>query len=287
MPNKRSALDDFYERSGEMKKRIAVLLLLVVGSRAFASGFPTVDVAVVAQNVTDYVNQLEQLQQQVESVAYLDASLVQMIRDYEQVLKEYDHLVKMMKGLPNDIESFGDHIDFNIDPVTGQWDVGILTDAGYKDVDDAVATVYSRTREMSDITDDYTTIGYTGSTLTRATREANAAYTLSRLEAARQIQANRLNDGLNEDRAIFTDDITPEVERISGSSENQLEVLQMLLTQNQQVIKQLQSINEAITTHYRDSGKLDADVFAQRARGMERELCIQMAAVNDTSNAGC
>lgn len=270
-----------------MKKRIAVLLLLVVGSRAFASGFPTVDVAVVAQNVTDYVNQLEQLQQQVESVAYLDASLVQMIRDYEQVLKEYDHLVKMMKGLPNDIESFGDHIDFNIDPVTGQWDVGILTDAGYKDVDDAVATVYSRTREMSDITDDYTTIGYTGSTLTRATREANAAYTLSRLEAARQIQANRLNDGLNEDRAIFTDDITPEVERISGSSENQLEVLQMLLTQNQQVIKQLQSINEAITTHYRDSGKLDADVFAQRARGMERELCIQMAAVNDTSNAGC
>jgi len=270
-----------------MKKRIAVLLLLVAGSRALASGFPTVDVAVVAQNVTDYVNQLEQLQQQIESVAFMDAQLVQMITDYQQVLVEYQHLVNMMKGLPDDIEAFGDHIDFNIDPITGQWDVGILTDAGYKDVDDAVATVYNRTREIADINDDYSTLGYTGPALTRATRGANTTYSLSRLEAARQIQADKFNDGLIEDRNLFTTQITPMVNALEGGTENQLQVLQMLMAQNQQVIKQLQSLNEAITTHYRDSGKLDADVFAQRARGMEREICIQLAAVNNTSNAGC
>jgi len=271
-----------------IKTMISVTALcLVAAGKPMASGFPTVDVAQVAQNLTDYISQLEQLQTQVESASFLDAQLVQQLIEWEQTLTEYQHLLNMMEGLPDDIKAFGDHVDFSVDPITGKWNIGVLTDKGYKDVDDAIAQVWVRTREMADIEDDLTDAGYSGAQYDRKQLEASRAYAMSRLEPARQHQARNFSDTLSDERSTFENDITPLVESLQGQSENELQVLQTMLAQNQQVIKQLQDINEVITTDYREGDKLAADVFAKRARSQERRRCVINAAINDTSNAGC
>lgn len=271
-----------------IKTMISVTALcLVAAGKPMASGFPTVDVAQVAQNLTDYISQLEQLQTQVESASFLDAQLVQQLIEWEQTLTEYQHLLNMMEGLPDDIEAFGDHVDFSVDPITGKWNIGVLTDKGYKDVDDAIAQVWVRTREMADIEDDLTDAGYSGAQYDRKQLEASRAYAMSRLEPARQHQSRNFSDVLQKERELFTDKISPQVSILQRESENELQVMQMTMVQNQAIIKQLQDINEILTTDYREGDKLAADVFAKRARSQERRRCVIDAAINDTSNAGC
>ncbi len=82
-----------------MKKAWLAMLVLIGSTHVFASGFPTVDVANLSQNISGQMTRLKGLAQQIEQSGLQRSQLVTLTNEYLIALKKYKKLVKQAESL--------------------------------------------------------------------------------------------------------------------------------------------------------------------------------------------
>ncbi len=83
---------------------LAVLLAVSPVAPTIASGFPTVDLAALAQRIVQMQNVLKQYSEMINQTGLNVDQLNQMIDQYRQALTTYDHLLQQAKSLQFQIE---------------------------------------------------------------------------------------------------------------------------------------------------------------------------------------
>lgn len=83
---------------------LAILLAVSPVTPTVANGFPTVDLAALAQRIVQMQNELKQYSEMINQTGLNVDQLNQMIDQYRQALTTYDHLLQQAKSLEFQVE---------------------------------------------------------------------------------------------------------------------------------------------------------------------------------------
>lgn len=72
---------------------------------AQATGFPTVDIAAIIQNIIAYITELSDYAESITQTTTQVDQLVSMYEEYQQMLQEYQHYLNQLQGLRNQISN--------------------------------------------------------------------------------------------------------------------------------------------------------------------------------------
>lgn len=84
-----------------LKKLIFFVLCLMMFStpKVCNAGIPVFDYSNLFQNLIQYVQRLDDYEEQLSQSGIIDAQYVQMMQDYEQTLREYAHYLRQIEGI--------------------------------------------------------------------------------------------------------------------------------------------------------------------------------------------
>lgn len=251
------------------------IIALVVGTMpvtSFASGFPVVDIASIAQAVTDYSNQLLQYTEQMQQTILEESQLAQLISQYEQTMVSYNHMLTQMRSLQrmmdrrdwqglytkyaSVIDSYpGAGVDFN----TGKW-----INKG-KDLQ----KLYARIDKAKDLETAIRAIPFDATSEDRATVASEQSFAREQLAVGQSLFVDDMNDELEVQMTRYGEVAE---KRAALGPEDHLKTLQVMAEQNELMIEASQQQNAINNAQLQYSNQLDAHVFAVQNQGRMANL---------------
>ena len=247
----------------------------------YASGFPVVDIASIAQAVSDYSNQLLQYTEQMQQTILEESQLAQLIASYEQTMVSYNHMLTQMNSLKrmmdrrdweglykkyaSVIDSYpGSMPDFN----SGKW-----INKG-KDLQ----SLYARIDRAKDLEDAIRAIPFDAKSEDQATLASEQSFAREQLAVG---------------QSLFVDDMNSEIQiqmerygevaekRASLGPEDHLKTLQVMAEQNELMIEASQQQNAINNAQLQYSNQLDTHVFALQNQGRMASLAETKAKLSE------
>jgi hypothetical protein len=258
-------------------KKFAVSLLVsttVASSASWATGFPTVDIANLISQVTQYASQLEQYGTQLEQKAIEMANLTQAINQYQQMLVDYNHYLTLVRGLKDYVDTNtlnemlkGIDIDPSRDPFSPGFNATIYTDAGMVSTNNELKRFYQRSRSMGEMTTDLAAIGNPRG----MTSDTQRKFEKSELSV---LQANDSKSNLNEiyERSLETVELQKALNAVTSKPESQVATLQLIATQNQAVMNNLQTIAKINNQNMNYANQLTNEIYSNQAAIADIEI---------------
>ncbi len=262
-----------------MKTKISVLVLFFMvmsgapAKKAHCSGIPTVDIAAIMQQLTSYLQQIKEYSEIIELKSVTDSQYFQMLKDYQQVLREYNHYLNQLKGIQHMIDAE----DWKLIMRTIKSYYGkskralILTmdpeDSDYEENMDRILKNYGHVpRDPLEDQNDAQTLGIWSDQYRQEVEEDYYQYNLYK-DRMRMVSNN---SGKDED---FKEIIEDHTETVSGlGDQSDLATMQEIAAQNLTIMKQnrvkLQTLNQILLNMETN----EAIRAAKRAKAREAEI---------------
>lgn len=283
-----SAKDSFKNKASALA--LAVAISVSTAAPVQASGFPTVDLAQVAQGVQEYSNQMlqyaELMQQTVEQSAQtvLDKlQLAQLISQYEQMMTSYNHMLRQMTALKNMmdrrdweglynkyasvIESFpgSGMTDFN----TGKW-----INKGKE-----LQSLYARINKINDLEDAIRAIPFNSKSDEAVTEATEQSFARQQLAVGQSLFVEDMNDEIQTQMERYGEVAQ---KRASLGAEDHLATLQVMAEQNELMIEAAQQQNAINNAQLQYSNQLPAHIFAKQNKGRMASLAAAKDILSDS-----
>lgn len=267
-----------HSRKFTFKKTVLALSIGVVcavsAMRTGATGFPTVDIAQVMQNIMEYEQELTAYSTQIEQKAIQVSQLTQAINTYQQLLTDYNHYLTLTRGLKDYIDSNSLNSiakaalwDDANNPFSGSFDPTIYTSSGMVNINNELKRIYNRSRQLSNMDSDITSIG--GST--ELNNRAQFSYERSQLAATQTQQVETNAEEINKNIAT-NDELEDALNSVQDTPESQVATLQLMATQNQAIQANLQTIAKISNQQLNYSNQLPGAVFGSLAKSEDAEI---------------
>lgn len=257
------------------KLAVAIVMASYLGASTapvYASGFPVVDIASIAQAVADYSNQLLQYTEQMQQTVLEESQLSQLIAQYEQTMVSYNHMLTQMNSLKNMmsrrdwsalytkyasvIDSYpGNTPDFN----AGKWI------AKGKDLQ----KLYARIDRARDLEDAIRAIPFNAKSEEAATTSSEQAFAREQLAVGQSLFVEDMNGELETQMTRYGEVAE---KRAALGPEDHLKTLQVMAEQNELMIEAAQQQNAINNAQLQYSNQLDAHVFALQNQGRKAGL---------------
>lgn len=268
------------KRSPFLKVKKTVLALsigILCASTSFksgASGFPTVDIAQVMQNIMEYTQLLEEYSTQLEQQAIQVSQLTQAINQYQQMLTDYDHYLTMVRGLKDyvDTASLKSILksaveDPTMNPFSADFDPNIYTSTGIVSINNELKRLYARSRQLSNLDTDISAFGGSSG----FTDRSHGAYERSQL-AALQANKNKIYTTEINDNVKASAELSDAVDMVQDTPESQVATLQLMASQNQAIQSNLQTIAKIANDQLNYSNQLPNAAFGKLAQSESSEI---------------
>ncbi|WP_263147670.1 hypothetical protein [Pseudomonas sp. RIT-PI-AD] len=255
-----------------LRAAIAAVVMGIAPGPVAASGFPTVDIAAIAQSVTDYINQLQQYAELMAQTALNESQLAEAIKLYEQTMTEYDHMLRQMEGLKSRISNR------QWQQIYAKYGSVINTYPGMKPDFDSdrwakinreLETLFPRAQRLSDIEDDLASLGYDSSSLQHITETARQSYAREQLAVGQSMFVQDMDDELEVQMGRYGEVSS---KRASLGSEDHLATLQVMAEQNELVIEALQQQSAISNAQLQYSNQLESHYFSNQNVGRKATL---------------
>lgn len=283
-----SAKDSFKHKASALA--LAVAISVSTAAPVHASGFPTVDLAQVAQGVADYNNQLlqyaEMMQQTVEQKAQtiLDQSqLVQLVNQYEQMMTSYNHMLRQMTALKNmmdrrDWEGLYKKYASVIDsfPGSGMTDfsAGKWINKGKE-----LQSLYARINKINDLEDAIRAIPFNSKSDEAVTEATEQSFARQQLAVGQSLFVEDMNDEIQTQMERYGEVAQ---KRASLGAEDHLATLQVMAEQNELMIEAAQQQNAINNAQLQYSNQLPAHIFAKQNKGRMASLSAAKDILSDS-----
>lgn len=255
-----------------LRAAIAAIIMSIAPVPVTASGFPTVDIAAIAQSVTDYINQLQQYAEAMAQTALNESQLAEAIKLYEQTMIEYDHMLRQMEGLKSRISNR------QWQQIYAKYGSVINTYPGMKpDFDSArwakinreLETLFPRAQRLSDIEDDLASLAYDSNSLQHVTETARQSYAREQLAVGQSMFVQDMDDELEVQMGRYGEVSS---KRASLGPEDHLATLQVMAEQNELVIEALQQQSAINNAQLQYSNQLESHYFSNQNVGRKATL---------------
>ncbi|MCU8961135.1 hypothetical protein ACO0J9_13050 [Pseudomonas aeruginosa] len=255
-----------------LRAALAAVVMSIAPVPVTASGFPTVDIAAIAQSVTDYINQLQQYAEQMTQTVLNESQLAEAIKLYEQTMVEYDHMLRQMEGLKSRISNR------QWQQIYAKYGSVINTYPGMKpDFDSArwmkinreLETLFPRAQRLSDIEDDLASIAYDSNSLQHITETARQSYAREQLAVGQSMFVQDMDDELEVQMGRYGEVSS---KRASLGAEDHLATLQVMAEQNELVIEALQQQSAINNAQLQYSNQLESHYFSNQNVGRKATL---------------
>lgn len=260
------------ELKKSLRNAIAAIVIGAAPVTTFGSGFPVVDMASIAQSITDYINQLSHYTELMSQTVLDESQLAEAIKLYEQTMTEYDHMLRQMEGLKNRIDKrqwqqiyakYGHVINsypaMKPDFDSGQW-VKVNRD---------LETLYYRADSLGDIEDAISAIGYDSNSLSQVTDTARQSYAREQLAVGQHMFVEDMDAELEVQMERYGE---VAAKRQALGAEDHLATLQVMTEQNELLIEALHQQNAINNAQLQYSNQLDAHYFSKNNNGREATL---------------
>ncbi|WAH62218.1 hypothetical protein LZ023_40790 (plasmid) [Pseudomonas silvicola] len=257
-----------------VRSAIAAAVIGVIGSQSLmvpvveASGFPTVDIAAIAQSVAEYSTQLQQYVEQMQQTVLEESQLAQLVSTYEQALTSYNHMLRQMTQLKNMMDrrdwtalmgKYSSVIDSfpgsgGVDFGTGKWV------AKGKEL----ATLYKRIENANSLEQAIKAIPFNSKSSSTASTSADQAYAREQLAVGQSLFVDDMNNELETQMTRYGEVAE---KRASLGAEDHLATLQVMAEQNELTIEALQQQNAISNAQLQYSNQLPSHVFALQNQG--------------------
>lgn len=213
-----------------MKKSLIALCISAHFSLS-AGGFPTIDVANLTQNISEYSLILKEYEQVLKQTGINTHELLTAINQYEQVLREYQVLLNQAKSLEYKIDR-RDYSGITRDSLRFTEQYQGRQGSGNTQ---AVVNRYGSVAPKSELdTLASSALGYTPSDMSQAYTLANDA---NLMEHQRQSYQQRMVKSHQNIAHI-------DEQRVGLGEQSELATLQLMVEQNQVLIEQIATLNE-------------------------------------------
>lgn len=266
---------------------LAAVISLNIGlsSTASASGFPVVDIASIAQSVTEYSTQLLQYTEQMQQTILDQSQLAQLIATYEQALTSYNHMLRQMQSLQRILdrrdymalmEKYSDVVDSF--PGSGMTDFG----AGkWVAKGKELSSLYNRIESVNSFDQAIRAIPFTSRSNSAASEAAEQSYAREQLAVGQSLFVDDMNDEIETQMTRYGDVAE---KRAALGAEDHLATLQVMAEQNELTIEALQQSNAIANAQLQYSNQLPAHYFAQQNQGRMATLKETNAKLSDSSD---
>ncbi len=255
-----------------LRAAVAAAVVSVAPMSVNASGFPVVDIASIAQAVTDYMNQLLHYEELMAQTVLNESQLAEAIRLYEQTMREYDHMLRQMEGLKSRIDKrqwqqiyarYG-HIINSYPGMKPDFDA-----TRWVKVNRDLENLYYRAGRLGDIEDDLASLGYDSKSLQHITETARQSYAREQLAVGQTMFVEDMVDELEVQMERYGDVAS---KRASLGPEDHLATLQVMAEQNELVIEALQQQNAINNAQLQYSNQLESHYFSNQNLGRRATL---------------
>ena len=250
-----------------LKKLCAAIVIAVTAmgpAYAPASGFPVVDIASIAQAVSDYSNQLLQYTEQMQQTILEQSQLAQLIAQYEQTMTSYYHMLSQMQGLQRliskrDYMAIMNKFSNVVDMYPGNTPNFQSKEWIAKGKD--LSRMYNRVADARDLETAIRAIPFDGKSAELQETAAAQANTMDQMAVGQSLFSESMNDELltNVERAGEVAD-----KRRSLGPEDHLATLQLMAEQNELTIESDQQANAIANAQLQYSNQLPAHFFARQ-----------------------
>ncbi len=250
-----------------LKKLCAAIVIAITAmgpAYAPASGFPVVDIASIAQAVSDYSNQLLQYTEQMQQTILEQSQLAQLIAQYEQTMTSYYHMLSQMQGLQRliskrDYMAIMNKFSNVVDMYPGNTPNFQSKEWIAKGKD--LSRMYNRVADARDLETAIRAIPFDGKSAELQETAAAQANTMDQMAVGQSLFSESMNDELltNVERAGEVAD-----KRRSLGPEDHLATLQLMAEQNELTIESDQQANAIANAQLQYSNQLPAHFFARQ-----------------------
>lgn len=250
-----------------LKKLCAAIVIAITAmgpAYAPASGFPVVDIASIAQAVSDYSNQLLQYTEQMQQTILEQSQLAQLIAQYEQTMTSYYHMLSQMQGLQRliskrDYMAIMNKFSNVVDMYPGNTPNFQSKEWIAKGKD--LSRMYNRVADARDLETAIRAIPFDGKSAELQETAAAQANTMDQMAVGQSLFSEGMNDELltNVERAGEVAD-----KRRSLGPEDHLATLQLMAEQNELSIESVQQANAIANAQLQYSNQLPAHFFARQ-----------------------
>lgn len=264
-----------------LRKLVVAMVIGTTPVTTYASGFPVVDIASIAQAVADYSNQLLQYTEQMQQTILEESQLAQLIASYEQTMVSYNHMLTQMNSLKRmmdrrDWEGLYKKYASVIDSYPGSmpdFNAGKWINKG-KDLQ----SLYARIDKAKDLEDAIRAIPFDAKSEDKATLASEQSFAREQLAVG---------------QSLFVDDMNSEIQvqmerygevaekRAALGPEDHLKTLQVMAEQNELMIEASQQQNAINNAQLQYSNQLDAHVFALQNQGRMASLTETKAKLSE------
>lgn len=250
-----------------LKKLCAAIVIAITAmgpAYAPASGFPVVDIASIAQAVSDYSNQLLQYTEQMQQTILEQSQLAQLIAQYEQTMTSYYHMLSQMQGLQRliskrDYMAIMNKFSNVVDMYPGNTPNFQSKEWIAKGKD--LSRMYNRVADARDLETAIRAIPFDAKSAELQETAAAQANTMDQMAVGQSLFSEGMNDELltNVERAGEVAD-----KRRSLGPEDHLATLQLMAEQNELSIESVQQANAIANAQLQYSNQLPAHFFARQ-----------------------
>jgi len=261
-----SAMDKF-------KGRLSVLALAVAVASSTspawvqASGFPVVDMAQVAQAVTDYTTQMNHYTELMNQTALDNAQLAQLVSQYEQMMTSYNHMLTQMMSLKNmmnrrDWEGLYRKYAGVIDSYPGN--VTDMSSGEWANKGKELESLYGRVNKLNELEDAIRSLPFDAKSEGVATEASEQSFARQQLAVGQSLFVDDMNSEIQTQMERYGE---VSVKRQSLGAEDHLKTLQVMAEQNELMIEAAQQQNAINNAQLQYSNQLDAQIFAKQNKG--------------------
>jgi phage-related protein len=249
------------------KLAVAVMMALTISSAiipspSFATGFPVVDIASIAQAVAEYSTQLEQYSEQMQQTVLGEGQLSELIATYEQAMISYDHMLVQMSGLPRMIDArdygaIANKFASVIDSYPGN--VTDFSSSNWVAKGRALSSLNTRIDSVNDLEAAIRALPLDSRSSANTTTRSNQAFAREQLAVGQSMFVDNMSDQL-QTQVVRYGDVAQQ--RAALGPEDHLKTLQVMAQQNELIIEGVQQTNAINTAQMQYSNQLPTHFFA-------------------------
>ncbi|WP_313479999.1 hypothetical protein [Stutzerimonas kunmingensis] len=246
-----------------------------------ASGFPVVDIASIAQSVTEYMQDLlayeEYMQQTITAASQLDEA----IRLYEQTMISYNHMLRQMTELKNRIDRkdwMGVYAKYEriINRYPGS---SPSYDPVWRQAREKVDTVYYQGNEQAELEAQLDQIDYDLASRERALASISRARTRADTGVSQSLEV----DAYDEMTVEYTETLRKlDDQRAALGAEDHLATLQLMADQQHVSLQMMQQQMLQQNSNLKFANQLEQHVFSKEQRAQEANIKMQQVRANET-----
>lgn len=252
-----------------MFKRQLLVVVLSLGliNPLYATGFPTVDIAGLTQQITKYITQLQQYANELNMNATQLNQLRQMYDDYTQQIREYNHMLRQMRALQSSIQH-GDALSaiqqskyiYNNNPLVGNKPND--EDPALQTIVNANNAYYGQRLKEREIDNLINAGQYTPAVRAQLKAELQRVHSRDMLSVA---QATKVDDLRNQLAALRVNRESARMELNNLGNEDLIASIQMLGQQSQLQLEMIENMIEAQQHMYEESNRMTNEIDRNRA----------------------